>query len=47
VTALQRIGKIQALVEVRHQFHVVSDGCSDGIDGRQIVAGAIATEPQF
>ena len=47
VTALERVGEIKTLVEIGHQFHVVTDGRPDGFDRGEIIARGIATEPQL
>ena len=47
MAALQRVGEIQALVEVGHQFHVVADRIPNRSDCGEIVARPIAAEPQL
>ena len=47
VAALQRLANVQALIEIRHQMHVVAHGSANGCYRGQIVADPLATEPQF
>ena len=47
VAAPQRVGEVEALVEIGHQFHVAADSGPDCLDGGEVVARAIATQPKF
>ena len=47
VAAVQRLGEIQALIEIDHQLDVIADRLADGVDASRGHREAFAAEPQL